>query len=329
MSAKQPTKIMKGEIFMDIILPDPQTGKRYNAAGTFLKKKFGKRAVKISLNGNFDCPNRDGTKGSGGCTYCSASGSGDFAGDPLLGIAEQFGRGKRLLEAKWGKDVCYIPYFQANTNTYAPLPRLKALFEEALSWENTVGLAISTRPDCISDETADLLASLAEKTYLTVELGLQTIFDETAEKINRCHSYADFLNGFEKLRSRGINVCVHVINGLPGETRGMMLDTVKEVSRLGIHGIKIHLLHIIRGTKIAEQYLNGEFETMDFDGYVETVCDQIELLPENVLIERLTGDGARRDLIAPLWSIDKKTVLNAIDKELMRRGTVQGSRKSL
>ncbi len=309
---------------MKIILPDPETGKRYNAAGTFLKRKFGKRTVKIALNGGFDCPNRDGTKGYGGCTYCSAAGSGDFAGDPLMNIAGQFADGKKLLLKKWGGDVCYIPYFQANTNTYAPLPKLKALFEEAISWENAVGLAISTRPDCISDETADLLAGLSKKTYLTVELGLQTIHDKTAEMINRCHGYADFISGFEKLKSRGINVCVHIINGLPGETHEMMLDTVREISRLGIYGIKIHLLHVIRGTKMAEQYLGGKFETMTFDEYIETVCDQIELLPKEVLIERLTGDGARRDLIAPLWSIEKKNVLNAIDKELIRRGTMQG-----
>ncbi|MCH5347741.1 MAG: TIGR01212 family radical SAM protein [Oscillospiraceae bacterium] len=311
---------------MKFTLPDPETGKRYNQMGDYLKKRFGAKTVKISLNGGFTCPNIDGTKGTGGCIYCSASGSGDFAGSPLLSIPEQFSEGKKLLEAKWGKDVRYIPYFQANTNTYAPLPRLKALFEEALSFENVVGLAISTRPDCISPETADYLGELSKRTYLSVELGLQTVHDVTAEKINRCHTYEDFLRGFHMLKDRGINVCVHIINGLPGETREMMLETVRRVGELGIHGIKIHLLHIIEGTPLAEQYQPGEFRAMELEEYIELVCDQLELLPTDVLIERLTGDGAWKSLIAPLWSRDKRAVLNGIDKELRRRSTIQGQR---
>lgn len=314
---------------MDIILPDPETGKRYNTGSGYLKKRFGKKTVKISLNGDFTCPNRDGSKGIGGCTFCSASGSGDFAGKPFQTISEQFEYGKRLILKKWGNDLFFIPYFQANTNTYAPLPRLKRLFEEALSQENAVGLAISTRPDCISEETADYLKELSERTYLTVELGLQTVHNSTAELINRCHSYEDFLRGFEMLKARGINVCVHVINGLPNESREMMLETVRRAGSLGIQGIKIHLLHILKGTPIAEQYRNGEFAAMDMEDYIETVCDQIELLPKNVIIERLTGDGAGDMLIAPLWSRNKKAVLNGIDKELRRRDSVQGCRLGL
>ena len=311
---------------MDIILPDPKTGKRYNAQSSYLKKRFGKKTVKISLNGNFTCPNIDGTKGTGGCTYCSSAGSGDFAGKPAQSIAEQFEYGKNLIREKWGDDLCYIPYFQANTNTYAPLPRLKALFEEALARENVVGLAVSTRADCISEETADYLKTLSERTYLTVELGLQTVHNRTAEIINRCHSYEDFLHGFNMLKTRGINICVHIINGLPYESREMMLETARMVGSLGIHGIKIHLLHILKDTKIAEQYQNGEFSAMTFEDYIETVCDQIELLPKEVIIERLTGDGAGDMLIAPLWSRDKRSVLNGIDKELRRRNSVQGCR---
>ncbi len=311
---------------MDIILPDPKTGKRYNTQSSFLKKRFGKKTVKISLNGNFTCPNIDGTKGVGGCTYCSSSGSGDFAGKPFQTIAEQFEYGKRLILEKWGDDLFFIPYFQANTNTYAPLSRLKNLFEDALLQENVVGLAVSTRPDCISEETADYLKELSERTYLTVELGLQTVHNRTAEIINRCHSYEDFLRGFNMLRSRGINVCVHIINGLPNESREMMLETARTVGSLDIQGIKIHLLHILRGTKIAEQYQNGEFTAMGMEDYIETVCDQIELLPKEVMVERLTGDGAGDILIAPLWSRDKRAVLNGIDKELRRRGSVQGCR---
>ena len=245
-------------------------------------------------------------------------------------LCEQYDDVRRLFNRKWKNDkkdnVLYIPYFQANTNTYAPLERLKALYEEALSFEGAVGLAVSTRPDCITDETADCLAELSNRTYLTVELGLQTIHDVTAEKINRCHTYADFLDGYEKLHSRGINVCVHIINGLPGETHHMMLETAKAVSKLDIHSIKIHLLHIIKGTVIAEQYENGEFDAMTFDDYISTVCDQIELLPPEVIIQRVTGDGDRETLIAPRWSLDKKSVMNGIDKEMARRNTVQGAK---
>lgn len=314
---------------MEIILPDPITGKRYNAQSSCLKKRFGKKTVKISLNGNFTCPNIDGTKGVGGCTYCSSSGSGDFAGKPFQSVAEQFEYGKRLILEKWGDDLFFIPYFQANTNTYAPLSKLKCLFEEALLQENVVGLAVSTRPDCISEETADYLKELSERTYLTVELGLQTVHNSTAEIINRCHSYEDFLQGFNMLRSRNINVCVHIINGLPHESREMMLETARVAGGLGIQGIKIHLLHILRGTKMAEQYQNGEFTAMDMEDYIETVCDQIELLPKEVMIERLTGDGAGDILIAPLWSRDKRAVLNGIDRELRRRGSVQGAKQKI
>lgn len=311
---------------MEIILPDPETGKRYNAQNSYLKKRFGKKTVKISLNGGFSCPNRDGTKGVGGCTYCSAKGGGDFGGDPAKNISRQFEDVRGALEKKWGSNLLYIPYFQANTGTYAPLERLKSLYEEALAQKNAVGLAVSTRPDCISDETADYLGELSRRTYLTVELGLQTIYDRTAARLNRCHTYRDFLYGFKLLKSRGVNVCVHIINGLPGETPQMMLETAGKLAELDIHGIKIHQLHVIRGTALAEQYERGEFVVLEPEDYVEIVCDQLELLPSTVVIERLTGDGDKRNLIAPLKSANKKAVLNGIDKELRRRGSVQGIR---
>lgn len=309
---------------MAVILPDPNTNKRYNMQSGYLKKRFGRKAVKISLNGGFTCPNIDGTKGVGGCIYCSAKGSGDFGGDPCESIARQFDEGRKKLSGKWGNDLLYIPYFQANTNTYAPLDKLKRLYGEALAQENTVGLAISTRPDCISEETADYLKLLSEQTYLTVELGLQTIHDGTAALINRCHSYSDFLRGYEMLERRGINVCVHIINGLPFETEKMMLETAKELGRLRPHAVKIHLLHIIRSTALAEMFERGEFAEMTMESYIETVCNQLELLHPETLIERLTGDGDRETLVAPLWSRDKKAVLNGIDKELRRRNSVQG-----
>ena len=310
---------------MELILPNPETGKRYNAQSEYLKKRFGRKTVKISLNGGFTCPNIDGAKGTGGCIYCSSKGSGDFGGKPEESIPRQFDEVKKSLENKWGTNLFYIPYFQANTNTYAPLPKLKKLYEEALAQENTVGLAVSTRPDCISEETADYLSELSKHTYLTVELGLQTVHNKTAELINRCHTYQDFLHGYNLLHSRGINVCVHIINGLPFETKEMMLETVHEISKLDIHAVKIHLLHVIRGTALAEMFSRGEFAEMSKDGYIETVCDQLEILPKSVVIERLTGDGDKNTLIAPLWSRDKKSVLNGIDKELRRRNTTQGS----
>lgn len=310
---------------MEIILPDPETGKRFNAQSAYLKKRFGKKTVKVSLNGGFTCPNRDGSKGVGGCTYCSAKGGGDFGGDPAESISKQFSDVRSRLEKKWGNDLLYIPYFQANTGTYAPLERLKSLYEEALAQENTVGLAVSTRPDCISAETADYLGKLSERTYLTVELGLQTVHDRTAARINRCHTYRDFLYGFKLLRSRGVNVCVHIINGLPGETPRMMLETAEKLADLDIHGIKIHLLHVISGTVLAEQYARGEFSVLEPEDYAEIVCDQLEVLPPSVVIERLTGDGDKSTLIAPMKSTNKKVILNGIDKELRRRGTVQGS----
>ena len=299
------------------------TNKRYHPQNYYLRKKFGKKVIKVSLNGGFTCPNKDGTRGRGGCTYCSELESGDFGGNPCKSVREQFDDVRSVLSEKW-PDALYIPYFQAGTNTYAPTERLRELFEEALSIENTVGLAVSTRPDCISDETADYLAELSMRTYLTVELGLQTVHDITAEKINRCHTYADFLNGYQKLHSRGINVCVHIINGLPGEDREMMLETVRRISQLDLHSIKIHLLHIIRGTAIAAQLEAGEFEPMSYDDYINIVCDQLELLSPETVVQRITGDGDRKTLIAPLWSLDKKRVMNGIDKELLRRNSFQG-----
>lgn len=296
--------------------------KRYHTYNYFLRTKFGGKVMKISLNGGFTCPNIDGTKGVGGCTYCSSSGSGDFAGDPSLDIHRQFEEVKAMMTNKWeGK---YIAYFQANTNTYAPLPRLKTLYESALSEKDVIGLSIATRADCISEEIADYLKELSEKTYLTVELGLQTIHDKTGERINRCHSYADFLKGYNMIKERGIPVCVHLINGLPGETHEMMVETAREVGKLNPDFVKLHLLHIIKGTKIAEEFERGEFSLMTLPEYVSVICDQLEVLPQETVIQRVTGDGKKEDLIGPMWSLKKFVVMNEIDKELVRRSSYQG-----
>ncbi len=298
--------------------------KRYKTWNWFLQDKFGCKVTKIALNGGFTCPNIDGKKGYGGCTYC-LSGSGDFAGNPDESIEMQFKNIAEKMGKKW-KDTKYIPYFQANTNTYAPLPRLKELYEAALSLENVVGLAISTRPDSISDEVYEYLADINKRTYLLVELGLQSVYDETGEKINRCHTYKEFEDSYKKLKSLGINVCVHLILGLPGETKEMMLESVKKVAKLNPDCIKLHLLHILKGTKMAKQYENGEFECLELKEYVDIIVDALELLPKETTIQRLTGDGGRDSLIAPLWSLKKFVVLNEIDKEMVRRNTYQGAK---
>ncbi|MEG0693086.1 MAG: TIGR01212 family radical SAM protein, partial [Oscillospiraceae bacterium] len=233
------------------------TNKRYHTFDYHLKHKFNSKVFKVSLNAGFTCPNIDGSKGYGGCTYCSSLGSGDFGGEPILPLKSQFDQVKNHIHQKW-PNAKYIAYFQAHTNTYAPIERLRCIFEEVLTYENVIGLSIATRADCISDEVADYLLNLSKRTFLIVELGLQTVNDTIGEKINRCHSYADFLNGFHKLKSRNINVCVHIINGLPNETKDMMLDTTHAVALLGVHSIKLHLLHVIKGTKIAQQYQNNE-----------------------------------------------------------------------
>ena len=297
--------------------------KRYLTYSSYLKQRFGQKVFKVPLNIDLGCPNRDGTKGTGGCIFCSARLSGDFAGGPCQDIERQFDEVRGRLHKKWEQGL-YIPYFQAGSNTYGETAVLKRLFERALSFENAAGLAIATRADCIDAEKADMLASLSERTYLTVELGLQSIHDRTALLCNRCHTYEDFLNGFRLLKERGINVCVHIINGLPGESREMMLETAETVGELGIHAIKIHLLHILKGTVLAEMFERGEFKAMEQTEYVSLVCDQIERLPKEVIIERVTGDGARSELIAPLWSLKKFCVMNDIDKELYRRNSFQG-----
>lgn len=303
--------------------PFSDSNKRYHTLNYYNKKKFGCKIIKISLNGGFTCPNIDGTVGRGGCTYCSNAGSGDFAGNPCKSITEQFEDEKELMCHKWHKGK-YIAYFQAYTNTYAPIEVLQAKYEEALAQENVVGLAIATRADAISDEAFVYLKELSQRTYLVVELGIQSIFDETGIRINRGHTFKQFEDMVKKLQSANINVCAHIIDGLPGETREMMIKTAKTLALINLHSVKIHLLHIIKGTKIAQEYLNGEFKLLTRDEYVNIVCDQLEYFPKETVIERITGDGAANELIGPLWSLKKLVVINEIDKELLRRNSYQG-----
>ena len=242
---------------------------------------------------------------------------------PSLTLADQFEATKRLYLNKWG-ETAYIAYLQAGSNTYAPVGRLKRIYDEALAIPGVCGLSVATRADCISEEVAGLLSEISERTYLTVELGLQSSSDRTARLINRCHSYQEFLEGYRRLSSRGIKTCVHIINGLPGETKEDMIKTAMDVAQLSPYEIKIHLMHIIAGTEAEKMYRRGEIIPLEREEYIGVVCDQLELLPPTVAIGRLTGDGDKRTLVAPLWSRDKRSVLNGIDRELRLRDSFQG-----
>ena len=299
--------------------------KRYHTLNYHLTNKFNTRVFKVSLNGGFSCPN---FKNGSGCIFCSALGSGDFAGNKNDDLRTQFESVRKKLNNKW-PDTKYIAYFQANTNTYAPVSVLKKKFGEVLTFPNVIGLSIGTRPDAITDECLEYLKDLNKITYLTIELGLQSIHDETLKLINRGHDLECFDKCVRKLKENNINIVVHIINGLPFETKEMMLETVKHLNKLKIDGIKIHMLHVLKNTKLEKYYEETNFHLLTKEEYVDIVCNQIEELNDNIVIHRLTGDGAKDDLIAPLWTIKKVSVLNDIDKELKKRGTYQGFNKSI
>lgn len=303
--------------------PFASDDKRYHTWNYHLRHEFGHKVFKIALDGGFDCPNRDGTVAHGGCTFCSAAGSGDFAGSRADNLETQFNEIKEKMHHKW-KDGKYMAYFQAFTNTHAPVEVLKEMYEKVLSQEGVVGLSIATRPDCLADDVVEYLAELNQRTYLWVELGLQTVHERTALLINRAHDYKCYVEGVEKLRKHGIRICSHIINGLPLETPEMMMETVKQVAKLDVQGIKIHLLHLLKGTPMVKQYEKGMLEFLSFDRYVSLVCDQLEILPPEMIIHRITGDGPIELMIGPMWSVNKWEVLNAIDAELKRRNSWQG-----
>ena len=300
------------------------TNKRYHTLDYFYKHRFGCKVFKVSLNGGFTCPNIDGTVGTRGCIYCSRLGSGEFAGKSCDDLIKQFNDVKSMMNNKWsGK---YIGYFQARTNTYAPVSVLKEKYETILGLDDVVGLSVATRPDSISDECLDYLTDLNKRTFLTVELGLQSIHESTNKLINRCHTLDCFVDMVNKLRARNINVVVHIINGLPYETRDMMVDTVKFINKLDIQGVKIHMLHIVKDTDLAKLYIENPFHVLTRDEYVNIVCDQLELLRPEIVINRITGDPKKEDLIEPSWLLKKFCVLNEIDKELVRRDSYQGKK---
>lgn len=297
--------------------------KRYHTWNYYLRQKFGCKVFKVSINAGFTCPNIDGKIGYGGCTYCSKEGSGDFAGNPKDNLVKQFYDIREMMSKKW-KDAKYIGYFQAFTNTYAPVDVLRQKFETILEQEDVVGLSISTRPDCIEDDVLEYLAELNTRTNLWVELGLQSVHESTSKIINRGHDFKVFEDCVERLRKHNIDVVVHIIDGLPGETHDMMVETAKTVSKMDIQGIKIHLLHVIKDTPMANMLEKGNMKLLEKDEYVNIVCDQLEILPQEMVIHRLTGDGKKENLVGPLWSLKKWEVLNAIDDELKRRNSWQG-----
>ena len=297
--------------------------KRYHTLNYYLKNKFNTKVFKVSLNGGFTCPNLDGTKGYGGCIYCSKSGSGDFGGNPNKDLTTQFKEIKEVESKKWPNSK-YIAYFQARTNTYAPLEVLKAKYEEVLKINDVIGLFIATRCDAITDETLDYLEELNKRTFLTIELGLQTTNEKTSKLINRCHTLKEFEDMVKRLRKRNINVVAHIINGLPYETETDMLNTVRYLNKLDIQGIKIHMLCIIKDTPLETLYQKEKFHILTKEEYIDIVIKQLELLREDIVIHRITSDPDKNSLIEPTWLLKKFCLLNDIDKEMVKRDTYQG-----
>lgn len=286
---------------------------KYYSLNEYLKDTFGQKVYKISLNAGFTCPNRDGTIDTRGCIFCSKGGSGDFAESPLLSITEQIELGKERVSAKI-KSGKYIAYFQAFTNTYAPVNVLRSKYCEAVNHKDIVSLSVATRPDCLGDDVLELLDEINKIKPVFVELGLQTIHQKQADYIRRGYTLEVYDKAVRDLKKIGVNVVVHIILGLPGETKEDMLETVNYVCKSGADGIKLQLLHILKGTDLEQEYYRGNVKPLEFEEYLDIIKSCVEIIPDNVVIHRLTGDGAKKDLIAPLWSADKKRVINAINK---------------
>lgn len=299
--------------------PFSEDNKRYHTLSFHNKRVYERKMFKAVIDAGLTCPNIDGTRGMGGCIYCDG-GSGYFTSDDTVSIYEQIALEKKRIYEKY-PDAGIIAYFQAHSNTYCSLRKLKEMISEALE-SDIDGISIATRADCIDDEKADFLSSI--KLPITVELGLQTVHDETAVRINRCHSYDEFLKGYNTLKKRGIRTCVHIIDGLPGENKAKMLETAQKLGKLRPDGVKIHLLHVIEGTRLADIYKKGEYKPLEKAEYIDIVTEQLRYLPPETVIERITGDGDKRKLIAPLWSMDKISVLGGIDKLMKEKDIYQG-----
>lgn len=295
-------------------MSNPFGDQYYHSIGRYLKEYFGCKIIKLSLDAGFTCPNRDGTKGTGGCIFCSADGSGDFASN----IPDQI----QLLSTKWPSGK-YIAYFQSHTNTYAPVEELRQKFNQALSYPDVVGIAIATRPDCLPDDVLDLLTELNEKTFLWIELGLQTIHEKTAEIINRCYPLSVFDQAMENLSARGIKTVVHLILGLPGEGRDEVFASAEHVCKKDIFGLKLHLMNVLKETKLAE-FLPDRIDIPEKETYINLVVDVLEKIPQKITIHRVTADAPRHLLLAPSWGYEKRSILNGIQKEFRRRNSYQG-----
>ena len=310
---------------MQIFPYSDDPNKRYHTWNYALRQQFGEKIFKVPIDGGFDCPNRDGTVAKGGCTFCSVSGSGDMIVAPSDPLPLQFQKEIQLMHQKWPTVDQYIVYFQNFTNTHAPVDVIRHRFEQVVNEKGVVGLSIGTRPDCLPDEVVNYLAELNERFYVWVELGLQTTFEETSAAINRAHDYQTYLDGVAKLRKHGIRVCTHLINGLPGETPAMMRENVRRtIQDSDIQGIKLHLLHLMTNTKMMRDYNEGRLQLMSKEAYVSVICDQLEMIPPEIVIHRLTGDAPFETIIGPMWSLKKWEVLNAIDAEMKRRNSYQG-----
>ena len=297
--------------------------KRYHTYNYYLKNKYHQKVAKVALNADFTCPNRDGTKGYGGCIFCSSSGSGDYAGNVHDHLEKQFQTISQIMKRKW-PECAYIAYFQANTNTYGPLDKIKKMIQPFLEKEDVKGIALATRPDCLSEEIVRYLSEVNQTKDVYIELGLQTIHDQTSKLINRGHTYQEFLDGLALCRQYNLEVCVHIINGLPFETKKMMIETAKILGQLDIQALKIHMLFVVKNTKLQQMYENHEFEMLPRQEYIDIVVEQLRYINPEIVLERLTGDGKIDDLIAPMWSIKKVTILNDIDKQMKERDIYQG-----
>ena len=301
------------------------TNKRYHTLDYFYKQKFNSKVCKISLNAGFTCPNIDGTKGYNGCIYCSKSGSGEYGGNPKEDLIKQFYEIKKTMDKKWPNSK-YIGYFQARTNTYAPVKILKEKYETILNLPNVVGLSIATRPDAISDECLEYLKELNKKTFLTIELGLQTIHEKTSKLINRCHDLKCFEKTLKKLQKNNIFTVVHIINGLPYETKDMMIETVKYLNKQKIDGIKIHMLSILKNTPLETYYKKNKFKILTKEEYIDITIEQLRYLNPKIVIQRLTGDPMKEELIEPKWTTKKIDILNTIDKIMAKNNIYQGDK---
>jgi len=297
--------------------------KRYYSFGKYLKERFGCRVHKVAIDAGFTCPNIDGTKGVGGCTYCNNKGFSFNSRVHSRPIREQIEDGIAFMRGRF-KATKFMAYWQAYSNTYAPVNYLKSLYDEILPFEDIVSMAVGTRPDCVSPRSLDLLESYSDTREVWVEYGLQSSHNRTLERINRLHTYENFLWAIDKTMGRNLKICVHVILGLPGESREEMLQTAERLAPLSFHSIKIHLLHVMKNTEMEKQYLRGEFEIFTMEEYIQTVCDFVERLPADISIQRLTADAPPDVLIAPLWCLERKTIYQKIDEELERRNAYQG-----